>query len=231
MIQVLKPLLGGNVDMERTDSLLDFLRSPDCTERSIEALGGWLWETDGAHRFTYMSDGVHQFGRRPAEAHYGKTRQEIGNLSLDDPTSMRWLAALERGAGFGPFDFVRVEDGSIVTFRTVGVSCYDQRGRFRGYAGIAFRVHGAGERPLLARGAERRKAMLVAEMIIGNRDPVFCVLDEISARGARLLAPDLLHVPGVFLLRGLGSPRDVRVCELRWRKGACIGVSFAKVVS
>lgn len=221
------PLVSGRFDMEKSDDLVAFLRSPDCTERAIGAHGGWLWQTDTAHRFVYMSDGVGTFGRRPADFHYGKTRQEIGNLCVDDPSSAAWLAALERREGFGPFDFVRIEDASVVAFRTVGVACHDARGRFTGYSGLAFRVRGAGERPPIGRCEHRHRVMQLAEIIIGSRQPLLCVVEEISSHGARLLAPDLSNVPGVFLLRCDAADSKLHVCELRWQNGATFGVSFA----
>ena len=219
------PGASGKAELQTTAGLVAYLRSADCTERALEASGGWLWETDIEHRFRYMSDGVKTLAQRSAESHYGKTRQEIGNFSIDDPAMLRWTAPLERREGFGPFDFMRPQGGGLLTFRTVGVPCFDAIGTFTGYRGIAFRVDGAIARPLVARDMPRHRVMEAAEIVIGSQETLFCVMQDLSATGARLLVTDAHRLPGLFGLR-TSDASVARPCEVRWRQSDSIGVRF-----
>ena len=46
-------------------------------EAMTAAVNGWLWETDDAGRFTYLSDNIQSLTGVPPEKIYGKTRKEL----------------------------------------------------------------------------------------------------------------------------------------------------------
>src|SRR5207253_8488972 len=48
----------------------------------------WFWETDQHHRFTYVSDGIRNFGPDPATV-MGRTRVEQAADPQADPTKWR----------------------------------------------------------------------------------------------------------------------------------------------
>ena len=81
-------------------SLSHLARELQLERRRIEVitniLGGWVWETDSEHRFTYMSPSVARFAGKPPEWHYGKTRQELGNMSVRTADGQSWIDQLGR---------------------------------------------------------------------------------------------------------------------------------------
>ena len=197
-------------------------------ERLAEHLRGWLWRTDAAHRFTYMSPSVRAFAGRAPEWHYGRTRQELGNINVHDPAAGVWLAEVEQGGRFGPLDFVRCQDGRLVWMRTIGAPVLDGRGLVKGYAGIAFEVpQGAAPAPEQhALRPPRRAVMRSGEIIIADCPTgIPCTVLNISANGAGLSVAQGVQLPLMFGLHIEGRRRQ-HMCEVRWRTGTSVGVRF-----
>ncbi|MDX2154885.1 MAG: PAS domain-containing protein [Hyphomicrobiaceae bacterium] len=209
--------------------LAELLRSADTTERSLEGLGGWLWESDREHRFTYLSGAVAKHAGLLAEAHYGRTRQEIGNQSRAEIRSTPWMACIERREPFGPTEFIRAAGSSRARFVTIGVPIHDPRGRFRGYSGVAFRLSEPTMSGLAAEPCRpgRVRAALVAEIILPGREPQFCVTENLSETGACLRVPTVTGLPGAFTLRLVDDGSEFH-CRLRWAMNDRIGVQFLR---
>jgi PAS domain S-box-containing protein len=49
-----------------------------------EASSDWLWEQDENLRFSYLSNAVNLKSGLPAEAHIGKTRQEVVKMGVTE---------------------------------------------------------------------------------------------------------------------------------------------------
>jgi PAS domain S-box-containing protein len=118
-----------SADLERSESRFrDFaLTSSD-----------WFWETDENHRFTYISEGIRQFGQEPA-SRIGKSRIE---LAVDiESNAEKWrahAAELERHEPFRNFVYTRkVGDEPENTVSISGNPMFDAAGRFTGYRGTA----------------------------------------------------------------------------------------------
>jgi PAS domain-containing protein len=103
-------------------------------------LRGWLWETDAEHRFRYMSDSVALFAGRSPEWHYGKTREEIGDFTFNEPWWEQYREDIAARRPFGPLEFQRLQDGKSFWMRTVGAPHFNSAGDFCGYRGIAFDI-------------------------------------------------------------------------------------------
>ena len=191
-------------------------------------LGGWVWETDREHKFTYMSPSVARFAGRPPEWHYGKTRQELGNMSVATLDGRSWTAQLEAHAVFGPVDFIRYQGRQTFLLRTIGHPQFDADGGFTGYCGVAFALTSDVEAEAAERrSAERRRMVRAAEITIpGEAGVVSCVLVDISTSGAKLRVPGDVRLPVSFQLAVAAMSLEVN-CELRWRRGDDIGVEFA----
>lgn len=119
--------------IDENDASLDAARLATVTD----LLGGWVWETDAEHRFTYISDSFERFiGRSPA-VHYGKTRQEIGNTC--EPSQLaEFQRNLEARAPFSSVDFTRHEGSDVIHMRVTGKPVFDAGERFTGYRGVAY---------------------------------------------------------------------------------------------
>jgi PAS domain S-box-containing protein len=98
----------------------------------------WFWETDENHRFTYVSEGIRQFGQEPA-SRIGRSRMELA-ADLDTEAD-KWrdhVAELERHEPFRNFVYTRkLGDQPENTVSISGNPIFDAAGRFLGYRGTA----------------------------------------------------------------------------------------------
>jgi two-component system cell cycle response regulator len=220
----------GAVDMPvgtATELAAELLRSRRRLESVTAILGGWIWETDLEHRFTYMSPSVERYSGKQASWHYGKTRQDLGNVSFRTIDGNSWVEQLEKRAIFGPIDFIRYQAGKTLIMRTIGHPQFDTLGNFTGYCGIAFELQDEVEPKFdERRGSERRRVVRAAEIIVdGEAGAISCVMIDISKTGARLRTPDGVSVPDRFRL-SVEAMGIAASCEVRWRRANEIGVQF-----
>ncbi|HUC62358.1 MAG TPA: ATP-binding protein, partial [Alphaproteobacteria bacterium] len=98
----------------------------------------WFWETDEDHRFTYISEGIRQFGQDPS-SRIGRSRMELA--SDRDSENNKWrehLAQLERHEPFRNFVYTRkIGEEPENTVLISGNPIVDSGGRFVGYRGTA----------------------------------------------------------------------------------------------
>ena len=207
---------------------------PEATARELqrltaltEILKGWVWETDAGHRFVYVSDSVTKYAGKPPEWHYGRTRQELGNLNPDDTQHQIYLRQLEAREKFGPVDFVRYQDGMQLWMRTIGLPQFDAAGRFTGYCGLAFEVTAEIENRQGNRRSEPRRRIARTATITDQTapSPIPCVILDVSASGARLDVHASATVPQRFKLL-IDVDGSERLCEVVWRRHNAVGVRF-----
>jgi hypothetical protein len=200
---------------------------PFLDEDAVESLGGWMWQTDDEHRFTYMSRNVERIIGRAAEWHYNKTRQELGNICVVDRSVEIWLRQLGQRAPFGPTDFVRSQNGGSVMLRAIGYPIFDGLGRFRGYRGIGFRLPTS--EPETYQGRSRPPRMEVgqpAELILPNDDVrVICQIRNVSESGAGIELPHVVPVPDRIVLKVADA---LFYCSVQWRQPRALGVRFVE---
>lgn len=128
MVDKLSQLTGGP---EYRNILEDF----------AQASGGWLWQTDAMHRFTYMSDSVRAITGVAPEWHYGQSRRDFGIPESVAPEDWQaHLDALDRHEPFAGFVFRRRGPDGLKWMKTSGRPFFDADGRFQGYRGIAMDV-------------------------------------------------------------------------------------------
>lgn len=110
-------------------------------EDFAQASGGWLWQTDAEHRFTYMSDSVKAITGVAPEWHYGQSRADFGIPDSVSPEDWQaHLAALDRHEPFSGFVFRRRGPDGLKWMNTSGRPFFDADGRFQGYRGMAMDV-------------------------------------------------------------------------------------------
>lgn len=147
---------NGNLDAARLETVTDLL-------------GGWVWETDADHRFTFISDGFKRLIGRSPEVHYGKTRQEIGNTC--EPSQLaEFQRNLEARAPFSSVDFTRLEGSEVIHMRVTGKPVFDANEHFIGYRGIAYctttEIHERERR--LAAEREQAELMTTLGAVVNN---------------------------------------------------------------
>ena len=99
----------------------------------------WLWETDAAGRYTYVSKDLTTLGLDP-HTFLGHTRDEIGNQAGENIDSPDWRAVAGRIFAHMPFrNFfhpVLLQDGRRLWLRSSGTPNFAQSGVFLGYKGV-----------------------------------------------------------------------------------------------
>ena len=96
----------------------------------------WLWETDAAMNFTYISDRTSGGGAPPPQFVAERRAEDV--VDADRPV---WQAHLADVAARRPFRNLvygrRGRDGRVIYSRVSGMPMFDADGRFRGYRGAS----------------------------------------------------------------------------------------------
>jgi diguanylate cyclase (GGDEF)-like protein/PAS domain S-box-containing protein len=106
--------------------------------RSLTELSSdWYWEMDAGLRFTYVSEGIRKVRGVGPESLIGKRRWETDRVGGDEEMA-RHRATLEAHLPFRDFVLARAAaDGRVTYVSHTGKPIFDDKGRFRGYRGVA----------------------------------------------------------------------------------------------
>jgi diguanylate cyclase (GGDEF)-like protein/PAS domain S-box-containing protein len=112
--------------------------------RSLTELSAdWFWETDAAHRITWLSGGgpvMTLFGSAPV---FGKRFWEIPHIEVDPQALRAHLGRLERELAFFDLEVARTDErGARQVHIISGVCQKDGQGRVTGYRGVGRDVTG-----------------------------------------------------------------------------------------
>ena len=182
--------------------------------------GGWFWETDSEHRFTYMSESLREVIGVEPEWHYGKTRQDLGLPATVSQAD--WdvhLGMLRDHQPFEAFVFQGVGPKGAKWLRTSGIPIFGEDGAFQGYQGIATditaQVEAEREARLLAEGIEEFNEIFLLwdeneRLVACNRK-----FRELNVEIADFVTPGTLFRDQVtaFALAGLVVPVDMTIEE------------------
>ncbi len=137
----------------------------------------WLWETDSAHRFTYISDRFLEITGQSRDDSIGRSRFEMARAEAEDPLWRDHHATLERHEPFANFVYSAVIRGVLRWYRISGKPCFDTKGRFTGYRGL---------------GSDVTEQVLADQRLKRNRQQLQRAIDAISHGIALLDADDRL---------------------------------------
>src|SRR5437867_373349 len=103
-----------------------------------ELTSEWYWEQDEKCRFTLVTGGTLGHGI-DTKNFLGTYRWDRGAVPIGDGGSWdKHKAVLEARQPFSDFLFKRTDsEGDVRTIGTSGLPVFDEKGRFRGYRGIA----------------------------------------------------------------------------------------------
>jgi PAS domain S-box-containing protein len=185
-------------------------------ENFARVSGGWFWETDTEHRFTYMSESVREVTGVAPEWHYGKTRPDLGMPAAVSPAEWdEHLRALQAHEPFEAFVFQRIAPDGAKWMQTSGMPVFGEDGAFEGYQGIATditaQVEAEREARLLASAIEQFNESFVLwgkdeRLVICNKK-----FREINRAVPEFLKPGTLfsdHIKAV-VEAGLSDPSDM----------------------
>ena len=110
----------------------------DRAEDFADTMRGWVWETDIEDRFVYISKGMADVTGMAPEAHYGRTREEIGVRDvLPEDQWQRYHDKIKKRLAFNDFIYPRKVPNGDMWMRTSGKPVYNLSGEFVGYRGTA----------------------------------------------------------------------------------------------
>jgi PAS domain S-box-containing protein len=176
----------------------------------------WFWETDENHRFTYVSEGIRQFGQEPA-SRLGRSRVEFARDVESDAEKWReHLAVIDRHEPFRDFVYARKNgDQPENTISISGNPIFDAAGRFLGYRGtgrdITRQVQAARslrEAKEAAEAANVAKSQFLANMSHELRTPLNAIIGFSEALELGMAGPlqprqaeyaNLIHQSGEHL--------------------------------
>ncbi len=121
------------------DAVGEALRRSEARFRDFaEAASDWLWETDAAGRFTYLSDRHRAVLGVAPETRLGKTRWEVGLPEADGDLG-KWARLrrdLDERRPIRDFRYrLRNTRGELLHIEINGKPVFDEAGRFLGYRG------------------------------------------------------------------------------------------------
>jgi diguanylate cyclase (GGDEF)-like protein/PAS domain S-box-containing protein len=108
-------------------------------EDFAEIVSDWLWELDENLRFVYLSARFEEIMGMPMEQILGRRRMELFPEEDQAATATRnHHLDLKQRRPFDDYQFTRIlDDGAKRSIRMSGRPIFDDRGRFRGYRGVA----------------------------------------------------------------------------------------------
>jgi diguanylate cyclase (GGDEF)-like protein/PAS domain S-box-containing protein len=134
-------VLHGRDVSQRQMMLESIARSEQRFRDFAASSADWLWETDPAGRFTYISPGVQHVLGFAAEDLEGRGQLEVLFPAEEDPVRDLVLSRTERRQAYRELEFwTNAKDGKRVCLRLSGVPVLDAQQEFLGYRGAASNI-------------------------------------------------------------------------------------------
>lgn len=107
-------------------------------EDFAEIASDWFWETDAAHRFTFLSGRVEDTLQIDRKSILGRRRDDLTSAQVNPEDFAAHLSDLEAHRPFRSFEycFTRPTDKKQLWLRVSGQPLFDARGAFLGYRGV-----------------------------------------------------------------------------------------------
>lgn len=171
------------VDRRRRESEFRLSESETKLRDVLDVSTDWFWETDTAHRFTYISESFSQVFSRDPSAYIGRKRSDLATED-DLPKVQEYEEMLDRRQPFVDFTYsLTAADGRTRHVSISGKPVFNESGEFVGYRGsgreVSERVEARHklERALMrAEDANRAKARFLSQMSHELRTPLNAVI-------------------------------------------------------
>jgi diguanylate cyclase (GGDEF)-like protein/PAS domain S-box-containing protein len=129
-------------DITQRQTMLESIARSEQRFRDFAASSAdWLWETDRAGRFTYISPGVQHVLGFAVEDLKGRGQLDVLFPTEDDPVRELVVSRTERRQPYRELEFwTNAKDGTRVCLRLSGVPVLDAHQEFTGYRGAASNI-------------------------------------------------------------------------------------------
>jgi diguanylate cyclase (GGDEF)-like protein/PAS domain S-box-containing protein len=129
-------LLRGSI--RREGDALDSTRASEERFRGLTSLSAdWFWETDAAHRVTWLAGGSTAAALLGSESAYGRRLLELSGIEVPAPSRGIYMRSLDSRVAFRDVEISRrvVGDARVVHLLS-GEPLFDLKGEFLGFRGV-----------------------------------------------------------------------------------------------
>ena len=196
--------------IEHQKKLEHALAERDAAQKRFEDIArvssDWFWETDGLHRFTYLSESFAAVDRRPTVAFLGRTLNEMIGRDAD-PTVRTQLARYQAILNsHQPFRDVLCmiprPGGNPAWIQLNGAPVFDGTGKFVGYRGSGSDVTALHEARIRAEAANAAKSQFLANMSHEIRTPLNGIMGMAEILEESVQHPEARELLGIIRTSG-----------------------------
>ncbi len=194
---------------EREAALQRALAERDAAQRRFREIAAvshdWFWETDAAHRFTYLSESFESVTSASPSMLLGRTREEaVGGQTQSSAAFAEIRRRMEARERFTQIAYrLTRRSGNPMWISVSGAPFYGADGRFAGYRGVGSDITALTEARLRAEEANAAKSRFLANMSHEIRTPLNGILGMATVLEDQLTRAEDRHL--VEVIRGSGE--------------------------
>jgi len=126
---------------ERNKTEQELRKNKERFRTMAEQSSDWIWESDIAHKFTYISEGLSKSIGIPRDKFLGRKRGALTGVGVSKESLNNHLDDLRRHLPFRNFEYgIETDSGAMVYLSSSGAPQFSDDGAFEGYIGTGRNV-------------------------------------------------------------------------------------------